>query len=87
MLVSLIIAVIISGRRRLQEEDEFEEVEDNSENMMRVQAMELAEKDEKNSLQELIQGEKLKKETEAYNHAKENPAMVADLLKMWMKDE
>ena len=88
MLVSLIIAVVISGRRRrLQEEDEFEEVEDNSENMMRVQAMELAEKDEKNSLQELIQGEKLKKETEAHNHAKENPAMVADLLKMWMKDE
>uniref|UniRef100_UPI0035A0E1D5 flagellar M-ring protein FliF C-terminal domain-containing protein n=1 Tax=Jeotgalibaca porci TaxID=1868793 RepID=UPI0035A0E1D5 len=88
MLVSLIIAVVISGRRRrLQEEDEFEEVEDNSENMIHLQAMELAEKDEKDSLQELLQGEKLKKETEAHNHAKENPAMVADLLKMWMKDE
>ncbi|WP_373755749.1 flagellar basal-body MS-ring/collar protein FliF [Jeotgalibaca porci] len=88
MLVSLIIAVVISGRRRRrEEEDEFEEVEDNSENMLHLQAMELAEKDEKDSLQELLQGEKLKKETEAHNHAKENPAMVADLLKMWMKDE
>lgn len=85
MLVSMIIAVIISGRRRRRYEEA--EYEDDFEEGLDLQLTQLTEKTDKDSLQELLQNEKMKKEIEAHTHAKENPAMVADLLKMWMKDE
>lgn len=85
MFVTMVLAVIISGRRRKR--DEEEEDEDEIDNELTTRVAELASKVEKDTFQELLQNEKMKKEADAYNHAKENPVMVADLLKMWMKDE
>lgn len=88
MLFSLIVAVIISGRRRKRAaEEDFDEAEDLENEYALIQAAAIAAKKEQASLQDLLQNEKVQKEAEAHKHAKENPVMVADLLKMWMKDE
>lgn len=84
ILFTLIISVIVSGnRRRKANEEEFEALLAEE----KQEATRDIELETKNMLKEKIQNEKLEKESTAYQQAKDSPEIVADLIKMWMKDE
>ncbi|MDE1548285.1 flagellar basal-body MS-ring/collar protein FliF [Jeotgalibaca caeni] len=83
LLFAVVTGSIVQSLRRkkrmqLEEEEWEEEV-----------SLDSAREEEKETktLQDLLQNEKLQKEGSAMKHAKDNPELVADLIKMWMKDE
>lgn len=84
LIVAILTGTIIQSRRRKRREaEEYEEVEPISQTLEEK----IAEVKEANNLQELLQNEKVQKELSTMKHAKDNPELVADLIKMWMKDE
>ena len=82
-VVGIVIAIIMHGikRRRIEKEEwaEEEEMIPNKENGS-------TEREELEEIQTVIQNEKAQKEQDVHNYAKSNPNLVADLIKMWVKD-
>lgn len=80
LLTVLLIVLLLSRKRRSDLEDNFEEE-------IPSKQTHHSEKADLETLQDLLKDEKLEKEKNAYQQAKENPDLVADMIKMWLKDE
>lgn len=83
LLIVIIILVVIARIRNKQEEEAIN-LQMEEEKQVEAKNVELK---TKNILKEKLRNEQLEKESSAYQEAKDNPEVVADLIKMWMKDE
>lgn len=82
LLVALITgSVLLSRRNRRRYEEEEAQIEQDESDLQAQKEQELK------KLQAMMQSEQVQKEESAHQYAKANPDVVADLIKMWTKDE
>lgn len=82
-IFGIVAVMIMQGIAKRRRQDEFEEEEESSIQSENI----LSKNEEEKQMQTVIQNEKAQKEQDVHSYAKGNPQLVADLIKIWMKDE
>lgn len=82
-ILGVIMATILhSINRKRRERNEWDDEMD-----YQQEEASLSKEQELENIQNLLHNDKVQKEQDVHKYAKDNPELVADLIKMWMKDE